>query len=335
MKILIIRFSSIGDILLTTPFIRQVRNKFPEAQIDYVIKSKFSELIKHNPNLNNIFEFGEPPALPLKSLIKNINHGKYSYIFDLHNNIRSNVLRHRIGANKKYHIRKNKIEQKILIWFKKNLYKKITPIPERYLDVGQPAGISDDDKGLEIYWPDKAERTVKDKWREAGIDLSKPIIGLVPGAGFFTKRWPLEYFSELANRFKGSYQVVILGGTNESGLGEVLATDKNIHNFAGKFTILESGIAISSMNLLIANDSGLMHMATAVKTPVIAIFGSSVRELGFFPYRGKSIVLENTELNCRPCSHVGREDCPRDHFKCMREIPPQRVYDSAMELLAK
>lgn len=333
MKILIIRFSSIGDILLTSPFIRQVRNKYPQAQIDYVVKSKFSELIRYNPHLNNIYEFGDPPADPLSILVKRINLEKYSFIFDLHNNIRSNIVRHRIRANKKYHIRKNKFEQKLLIWFKKNRYGKITPIPERYLAVGKACGIEDDKKGLEFFWPKQTEQKVREKLNQAGLDLEKPIIGLVPGAGFFTKRWPLEYFAELSNRIYKSYQIVVLGGKNETGLGEVLASNQKIHNFAGKLSLLETGIAISLMNLVISNDSGLMHMATAVNTPVVALFGSSVKELGFFPYRGKSLVLENQDLNCRPCSHIGREDCPQDHFKCMREISPGRVYDSVMEIL--
>lgn len=335
MKILIIRFSSIGDILLTTPFIRQVRSQFPQAQIDYVIKSKFSELIRYNPHLNNIYEFGDPPAEPLNLLVKRINPEKYSIIFDLHNNIRSNIVRHRIHAKKKYHIRKNKFEQKLLIWFKKNLYGKITPIPERYLAVGEACGIQDDNKGLEFFWPKQTEQKLRESLSQTGLDLEKPIIGLVPGAGFFTKRWPLESFTELAKHISKSYQIVVLGGKNETGLGEVLASNQKILNLAGKLSLLETGIAISLMNLVISNDSGLMHMATAVNTPVVAIFGSSVKELGFFPYRGKSIVLENMELNCRPCSHIGREDCPQDHFKCMREISPEKVYDSAMEILGE
>ena len=335
MKILILRFSSIGDILLTSPFIRQVRTKYPQAQIDYVIKSKFSELIKYNPHLTNIYEFGEPHAETLKLLIDKINPDRYSYIFDLHNNLRSNIVRYRIHADKKYHIRKNKIEQKLLIWFKKNLYKKITSIPERYLAVGKAAGIVDDNGGLEIFWPDQTGQKVRKLLQQEGLDLEKPIIGLVPGAGFFTKRWPLEYFLELVRRIEGEYQIVVLGGKNETGLGEVLASSGKIHNFAGNLSLLETAIALSLMKLIITNDSGLMHMATAVKTPVVAIFGSSVKELGFFPYRGKSIVLENAELNCRPCSHIGREDCPRDHFKCMREIVPDNVYDAVMEILGK
>ena len=333
MRILIIRFSSIGDILLTTPFIRQVRNKFPDARIDYVIKDKFSELIKYNPHISQIIELTESSENSLKDLTNKIKPNHYQYVFDLHNNIRSILLRLRVRAAYKSHIKKDKIQQKILLWSKRRWQADVKQIPERYHAVGKAAGIKDDGQGLEIFWPDSVDKKVREKINVSGLDLSHPAIGLAPGAGFYTKRWPLEYFSELIYRLEDKFEIVLFGGKEEAGLAIELEKKHKVYNFTGTLSILESGAAISVMKLLISNDSGMMHMATAVKTPVLAIFGSSVKELGFFPYRSKSIVVENNHVACRPCSHIGRNTCPRKHFKCMMDITPDIVYGSALELL--
>ena len=335
MKILIIRLSSIGDILLTTALIRQTRQTFPDAEIDFVVKKKFSELLRYNPNIDNLFEYDDSKNTSLLKFVKQFNDRSYDYIFDLHNNFRSIYLRQKISTQKKFHIRKDKLAQTALVKFKWKRYVKLKSIPERYLDVGIQAGIQDDGKGLEIYWKEKVETRVIEHFQKMKIDMTCPAIGISPGAGYFTKQWPIEYFERLIGYINtgGSFNIIIIGGDNEIELGKQLNHIPNVYNFTGKFNILESGVAISKLKGLISNDSGMMHMAAAVHTPVIAIFGSSVKEFGFFPYRAHGFVVENKDAKCRPCSHVGKETCPKGHFMCMRDIQPEEVYKKLVELI--
>ena len=335
-KILIIRLSSIGDILLSTPFIRQTRQKFSHSQIDYAVKNEFAELLKFNPNINNLIAYKSKTGIKgLRELKNSLLKNNYDYIFDLHNNFRSIYLRTGHEAAKNYRIIKNKSTQFLYVKFKLNRYQNSIPIAERYLRVGKNTGIKDDGKGLEIFWDDKITESVIGLLSNAGISTNDTFFAVAPGAGFFTKKWPIEYYKILAQYIIKKYntKIVVLGSTNDNGEGKELKKVTDVVDLTGKLSILQSANVLSKSTALVSNDTGLMHMATATKTPVLAIFGSTVKEFGFFPYRSKSIVLENHNLNCRPCSHIGRQNCPKDHFKCMKEITPEIVTKRFEELV--
>jgi len=326
-QILIIRLSSIGDILLSTPFIRQTRIAFPEAQIDFVVKKRFVELVQYNPHLNHIYSFDE--ALGFKGLLelrKTIQQKNYDYVLDLHNNLRSRLLTFGQRA-KVFRMKKDKIKRALLVYFKINLFKEVVPIAEKYLRVGQALGIKDDQQGLELCWKDGQIKRLQKKL--SSQLLKKPFIALAPGAGFKTKQWPIEYFRSLVQKIENSnkFNVVLLGNLQEREQFRPLEISQIVFNLAGKLSLLESAIVLNRARILVSNDSGLMHMATAVKTPVLAIFGSTVKELGFFPYRSKSMVLENNNLWCRPCSHIGRNRCPLGHMECLKTITPEIVFE--------
>ncbi len=332
-KIMIIRFSSIGDILLASPFIRQTRIAFPHATIDFVVKKRFSQLLRFNPHLNHLYEFDETTGLNgLIKLRKKIREKQYDIIFDLHNNIRSRILT--FGQKGKiFRIKKGKLRRALLVYFKLNTYKEAIPIPERYLKVGQKAGVKDDFNGLEIFWKNhyaEGLSTVVDNRL-----LKSDFIVVAPGAGFKTKQWPLIYFRQLLEMVmeKTPYKVVLLGSEKERDEFRMLEVSERIFNYAGKLSILESAIVMSHAKFAVTNDSGLMHMATSVNTPVAAIFGSTTKELGFFPYRARHKVIENPKVWCRPCSHIGRNKCPLIHFKCMRSITPQDVFEEIKDWL--
>ena len=190
--------------------------------------------------------------------------------------------------------------------------------------------INDDGKGLELYWNEETKISTEKKAQKIGFDFSDPYLCLAPGAGFYTKRWPAENFEQLIGlvRKEFNYQVVLLGGEEDIELGRFLGKEDSVYDFTGKLTLLETGVVLSQGKGLVSNDTGLMHMATAVDTPVLAIFGSTVREFGFFPFRGKSLVLENAELSCRPCTHIGRKKCPKLHFECMLKISTEDVFEN-------
>jgi len=334
-RILIIRFSSIGDILLTTPFIRQVRTKFPQARIDYVIKEQFWDLIRFNPHINNIYKLKSESGIEgLKQLTEELQKNDYDYVFDLHGSLRSNFICKRLKNPTITKINKNKLNRALLVYIKWNRYKAVVPIPQRYLDVGKFAGISDDFYGLEIFWKDGVEKKKTDILINNKI-YKKPYIVLVPGAGYFTKQWPVEYFKEFIKSFteKRDEKIVLLGNKNEKALNETLLISKQVRNLSGKLSLLEAATIINDSKALLSNDSGMMHMAGAVNTPLVSVFGSTSRELGFFPYRSKSQVVENNELWCRPCSHIGRKKCPLSHFKCMRSLKPELVFEKFVNMM--
>jgi len=335
-KILLIRLSSIGDILLTTPFIRQTRKAYPDSQIDFVIKKEYSDLLKNNPNINNLLEFDTTRGMQgLKNLKKLLRDENYDYVFDLHNNIRSNYLHLGLQSKYKYRIKKNKFVQFLYVKYKINRYPEIIPIAERYINVGKRAGIRDDDKGLEIFFDKNSEKSVNMILEQNEIKQNDAFYAIAPGAGFYTKRWPIDNFKIFVKNILENHnsKIVVLGNNADKHQGEVLAEYDNVIDLTGQLALLQSAILLSKSKVLVSNDTGLMHMATSVKVPVLGIFGSTVKEFGFFPYRSKSRVVEIRDLKCRPCSHIGRNNCPKEHFKCMKEISPEMVVENFEKLL--
>ena len=333
-KILIIRLSSIGDILLSTPFIRQTRKKFPAVQIDFVVKQEFHQLISANPHLDKIYQL---QSGNLGGLLGALASAEYDYIFDLHGNIRSRLITQRIRSEKISRIKKNKFIQQLFVKFKINRYDRVKPIPERYLETGLPAGVTDDGGGLEFYWNEKSEETANKYLADLKTDPPAVLIAVAPGAGFYTKRWPLEYFIDLMDhiRVEKKARFIVLGDVNDRKLGQVLSNRRSwVLDLTGRIDLMEAGAILAQCQMAITNDSGMMHLATAVQTPVLALFGSSVREFGFFPFRATSHIVENQGLSCRPCSHIGRRKCPEGHFKCMRELTPALVAEQFENFMA-
>ncbi len=314
-KILIIRLSSMGDILLATPLIRSIKNQNPSAEIDFVVKEEFFEVIKNNPHLTNIFRYSKKSA-EKKELINSLKSRTYNILIDLQNNRRSAELTSRLHA-RTFRLKKNNIKKFLLVHFKINRLKNYPHIPIRY---AQTAGVNLDDEGLEIFTDDVADTNLK---------LNERYIGLCPGAKHFTKRWPKEYFVELGiNLELNGYKIVLFGGTTErETIDEIASELKDPINLCND-SILKTAANMRMCNLIYTNDSGAMHLACAVKIPVIAFFGSTVREFGFFPYKTQNVVLEIDSLPCRPCTHFGRKSCPLKHFKCMRDISTEMAFNT-------
>jgi ADP-heptose:LPS heptosyltransferase len=272
----------------------------------------------------------------LRAIKRFIKKERIHYIFDLHNNFRSNYLRRNSKAESVNHIRKDKLKQVALVSFKKNYYDSIIPIPERYFQVGKDFGLMPDSKGLELFWNDDYYGKVEHFIQNKGINPEENYISIAPGASFDNKKWPIEYFEETIQEVSKELKcrVVVLGDKNDQELGKRLADNNdNVYDMTGQLSMLESAIVMSKSIALLSNDSGLMHMATAVNTPVLAIFGPTVRELGFFPYKAIHSVVEMKNLQCRPCSHMGKNRCPKKHFRCMRDITPEIVYKNLIQLV--
>ncbi|MBN2090562.1 lipopolysaccharide heptosyltransferase II [candidate division KSB1 bacterium] len=335
-KILIIRFSSIGDILLATPLIRVLHQKFPDAQIDFLTKAKFAELLDTNPFLHRVIRYHEKTKMRgLRQLKQEIIQENYDWLIDIHNNPRTLYLKLRNHIPEHFSIKKYRLKRFLLVKFKINLFSSVIPVYQRYLKPLQKYAIQDDRKGLEFYIDPQARSRIDEKY--AGFWKKYPrIIGIVPGAGYPTKCWPTDRFARVAKSLIEKYNVgiIILGGKNDILLqNQILSQiDNSALGLAGELSLQESAAALDHCELVISNDTGLMHLTAALKKKLVAIFGNTSREFGFYPCAPQQIVLEK-ELPCRPCTHLGFHQCPEKHFKCMNDILPEEVQAAVVELL--
>lgn len=342
-KTLVIRFSSIGDILLSTPLLRVLRARFPQGQIDYVTRSEYAQLVRFNANLNVTHEFNAATGFTgLRELKKKLRRERYDLVIDLHNSIRSRFLRSMRGVGSIVTINKRIKERTLLIRFKKNTYDLIVPVGDRYIETVREFGIQSDGKGPEIHIPDEILFGVSGKIAKLRLNKFEHVAGLCPFARHSTKEWPAERFIELgvkvANELNGA--IMIFGGGPDKAradhmvrsLSDSLGSER-IFNLTGELSLLESAAAMQYCDVIVTNDSGLMHLAEATEKKVVAMFGSTVEEFGFFPQNKNSVVLERKGLYCRPCTHIGRAQCPEGHFRCMTEITAEDARRAVVEFI--
>jgi len=321
-RILIIRLSSLGDILLTTPLLRAIKQKFPDIETDFLVRSEYADALKYNPHISKLYFFNREPG-KTDILLNELKLKKYDLIIDLQNNLRSRSLCNKL-SQKTVRFNKRSFDKFLLVKFKINRLINSPHIPVRYASVIQ--GLSLDDKGLEL---------ITDKMAYSLVEGKKINIGLCPGAKHFTKRWPEKYFIELGNKLvEKNFQILLFGGRSDRKIcQEICESVPGSIDLSNDDDLLQTSADMKLCSAVVCNDSGLMHTAAASGTKVLAIFGSTVKEFGFTPFNCNHLILENNSLTCRPCSHIGRENCPQKHFNCMNDIYPTKVINSLLELL--
>lgn len=330
-KILIIRLSSIGDIILTTQVVRLVRKLYPEAEIDYLIQKEFSELLENNNRINRIIKYDKKISLLENNSNRDklLNGEKYDLVIDLHNNLRSRV--YRKGIYKRLlKLKKYRIEKFALVHFN-NSFNEMPHVTDRYYNVISELGIEKDDRGLEVWLEnEQAYKAIENPDKNQ-------IIGIAPGAKHFTKMYPKEKLILLFKDLLLSYpnhKFKIFGISSDRLVSNELKEigGDRVEDFCGELTLLESAKELDTCNVLITNDSGLMHLAAARKVPTLAIFGSTVPQFGFSPYGNRSEIVE-VDLDCRPCTHIGRDKCPKGHFNCMNLIEKNSLLEKLEVLI--
>lgn len=319
-RILIIRLSSIGDIVLATPIIRQVRMRFPTAQIDFLTRANFAELLRYNPYLSQVYA------------VEEFQPEKYDLCIDLQNSRRSRWLRRKCATHIAQY-RKENWKKFLLVNFKWNLLSDAVPVALRYLEACRAFGIEDDGKGCDIFLSD-AERHMA-----AQALKPKTTLAVCYGAKHFTKRFPIEKTAAVLNALlaKHDVQILLLGGKDDAPLGEklrvMISPASSVNDFSGQCSLLQTAALLERADAVFTNDTGLMHIAAAFQKPIVVVFGSSVKEFGFLPFRAPYQLLERKGLKCRPCSHIGRARCPEGHFKCMQELDTHAVLQAVVSAL--
>jgi len=319
MKFLVIRFSSIGDIVLTTPVVRCMKKQLPDAEIHFLIKPQFKTVMVNNPYIDKLHTLQKD----WDAMIEELKAEKFDYIIDLHHNLRTLRVKRALKIPS-FSYNKLNIEKFVFVKLKWNVMPKVHII-DRYLETVSSFGVKNDGAGMDYFIAPHEEVKLEDipASHHAGY------IAMVIGASFYTKKLPVEKLQELCRKI--DHPVILLGGKEEREEGDAIAaTDPvKIYNACGKFSLNESADLVRKSKLVIAHDTGLMHMAAAMKKPVIAVWGSTTPSFGMVPYYGDNYLYQHAKpyddvqvhkLWCRPCTKMGRHKCPQGHFKCMKNI---------------
>ncbi|MDQ2793535.1 MAG: glycosyltransferase family 9 protein [Bacteroidota bacterium] len=351
MKILVLRFSSIGDIVLTTPVVRMLAQQVPGAVVHFATKPGYRSLLEANPYVAKVHCL----TGSLGALVQVLKAEQFDYIVDLHNNLRTRLIKLQLGV-KSSSFDKLNWQKWLLVNFKIDMLPRVH-IVQRYLAAAAALGIKDDGRGLDYFIPPGQE-----------IDLAtlpagfqRGYVAMAIGAQHATKRLPVEKLIELCARLTPR-PVVLLGGPEDESIGHVIEEafaarvavaqsaasvpdspyyfPKNapsaspaqplIHNGCGRYSLHQSASLLRQASFVVSHDTGLMHIAAAFGKEVFSVWGNTVPAFGMYPYKTEFKVLEVPGLSCRPCSKIGFDKCPQGHFKCMREqnlnleLPPAR-----------
>lgn len=333
-RILIIRLSSLGDIVLTTPVLRLLRDHCPLARIDFLMKTPYQDVLQTHPCVDRLLLLD--PCQPLWTTLRTLRQTRYDLVLDLHGTLRSQLLACGLSARRRLVYGKHVLRRALLVHGGWNTLSAMTSVPELYVAplrrLGLQAPLPDLALSIDVESHDAMEQYLTQIF-PAGID--RPLLAVAPGARWPTKRWSVDGFARVAEACVRQHQaaVVILGDTSDAPLAQTLCQRLTtpVLNCAGQLSLRHTLALLQRCRLLLCNDSGLMHVATALKIPVVAIFGPTVQEFGFYPFRAQAHVVSRS-LPCRPCSTKGSRFCPRGHHACMQEISSQEVFAAAQRL---
>jgi len=324
-KILIVRFSSIGDIVLTTPVPRCIKQRYPDAIIHYATKLQYASLLEANPYISKIHTL-EDKKLP--DLMQRLDDEKFDLIIDLHNNLRTFLIRTNLGIENRIFNKLN-FSKWLIVNFKINNLPHLH-IVDRYLATLKDFDVVNDDKGLDYFIPEKDNVDIAILPEQ----FKNGYIAFVIGAMHNTKKLTINKAIELCSKIK--LPIVLIGGKADVETGEAIIAGSNstLFNACGKFNLNQSASLIKQSQKVVAHDTGMMHIAAALKKEIISVWGNTIPEFGMYPYYGANLTLENQKLTnhllevkglkCRPCSKIGFDSCPKGHFNCIEQLDLSR-----------
>nr|WP_233169334.1 glycosyltransferase family 9 protein [Hymenobacter sp. BT523] len=338
-KILVLRFSSIGDIVLTTPVVRALAQQVPQAEVHFATKPAYRGLLLPNPYISKVHCL----TGSLGELVRELKAEQFDYIVDLHNNLRTRLIKLRLGVPN-HSFDKLNFQKWLLVNFKIDRLPRVH-IVQRYLEAAAPLGVQDDRKGLDYFIPAGQEVDVT----MLPAPFRRGYVAVAIGAQHATKRLPVDKLIELCAKL--ARPVVLLGGPEDESIGHVIeqafetqavatepaatvpdspyyfpaklvdadAPKTFIHNGCGQYSLHQSASLLRQAQFVVSHDTGLMHIAAAFGKEIFSVWGNTVPAFGMYPYKTEFKVLEVLNLPCRPCSKIGFEKCPQGHFKCMRD----------------
>ena len=336
MKILILRFSSIGDIVLTSPVMRCIKKQRPDIEIHYATKEQFQILLQDNPYIDKLHTLKDR----LAQLIGELKEEGFDIVLDLHNNQRTFLIKKRLGIKQTFSFRKLNIEKWLMVHLKMNRLPALH-IVDRYMEPATKAlGIYNDKMGLDYFIPAKDEIDIKTSFPDLPHSA---YIALVIGAKHNTKKLPDKHLLTLCEWI--NKPVILLGGKAERKNADwiIRRSEKKIWDACGKLNLNQSASIIRQAEKVIAPDTGLMHIAAAFKKDLCSVWGNTIPELGMYPYypepensladdektKQNNILIEVKNLACRPCSKLGYPACPKKHFYCMEMTDLDAIADWA------
>jgi len=344
-NILLIRFSSLGDLVLTTPIYRELRKVYPDSRLTLLTSEGFGRVLENNPHLDEIiYHHRKETRNDLKELINQLRLQKFDLIYDIHNSLRSRW----IGWQLKRHapkpelwlIEKRTLARELQIRFRWGQFFNGKSQREQWLEPLQRHHTGTLSTKTELF-PSVADKNYVKAWLNQNDLQDKPFICIGASASFPLKCWPLQNFKQLVeNIIQSGVSVVLVGANGEietEELAEYFRGSQNVFCAAGIFTILQSAALLEMANAVVANDTSIIHLAEAMRTPSIALFGPTVKEFGYAPMLAQSRLIEtDLALRCRPCSRTGKGTCKnREQQICMYSISTQKVWDAAQLLLPK
>jgi len=329
-KILVLRLSAMGDVVLTTIFLRALRRRFPDASVHYLTKRLYAPLVEHHPAVERVIPFDPKSGFEgFRSMARLLRGERYDYFFDLQKNLRSwpwsfYARPGHIGRTKKYSFRR-----RLLTRLGIDLLSGKPDIPAHYVLAGKRFGLRDDGKPPELFLSAES----KSKADELLAGLEEPFWGLIPMASSFNKRWPhYAALGRLLTERHGGTCVVIGGPGEEEECGGIAREIGSAISLAGQLLPLEIGAVMARCRCAFGNDTGPMFIATAVDTPTVAFFGPTDQQIGCYP-RGSNVRSLDRDLPCRPCTRNGLEFCPKGNdIACLRDIPPEEALAAAESL---
>ncbi|PBQ33406.1 glycosyl transferase [Sphingobacteriaceae bacterium] len=311
-KLLIIRFSSIGDVVLTTPVIRCLKQQLKDAEIHYVTKQAFCPVLNANPYLDKVHTFKED----ISEIYGELKNENFDLLIDLHKNLRSLRLKKQLKT-KSYSFDKLNIKKFLAVNFKLVSSLPEKHIVERYLETVAPLGVTNDGLGLDYFLEKRDQVDVPNLFFNG---KQEKFIALVVGGSYYTKKIPLNKLKEICKN--AAVPVITLGGKEDLLIAEELQKEfPKLINACGKFSLNQSASLVQQAEWVITSDTGLMHIASAFQKKIISVWGNTIPEFGMGPYlpRVENKILEVEGLSCRPCSKLGYKKCPKGHFKCMND----------------
>lgn len=311
-KFLIVRFSSIGDIVLTTPVIRCLKNQVENAEIHFLTKKQFEPVLINNPYIDKLWLLEKD----LDVVLSEIREVMPDYIIDLHHNLRSGIVKRKLKLAS-FSFDKINFPKWLIVNLK---YDRLPQkhIVDRYMETTRVFDIENDGKGLDYFTSGKDEIMPED----LSALMPSEYIALVIGAQHFTKKMPTELLARLCDMIE--LPVLILGGPGDLHEAEEIishSSKNDLLNTCGKLSLNQSAVLVRKSRGVISHDTGLMHIAAAYHKRIFSIWGNTIPEFGMYPYQAGegSEIFEVKNLKCRPCSKIGFQQCPKKHFRCMTE----------------